>query len=305
MYLSERCMGPYKLESLYGQSSAACKNNLLKKFFDIKMADGDTLKDYVTNVEFVAHQLTAANESLNDDFIIAKLLSGLRNEFAYFNAAWDSTAPSERTLRNLIERLLKEDGHKAQATAQTSLTAQKFKNSNKKKFNGLCKYCNLKGHMWRDCRKRKKEHSSWYPNSHEKQNLISRSQSLSTSNSAKDNWIFDSGSTNHVCCDSKYFVELKPNLGSRSILTGGGFKHKIEGRGVVKFMAKLGNRVVETFMSDVYYVTSLARNLISQSVLQAKGCGFISKEGSNSIKVTRNYQVVLEANPTTSPKYTR
>lgn len=36
-----------------------------------------------------------------------------------------------------------------------SLNVRTFENL-KKKFNGNCRYCSLKGHMWRDYRKRKK-----------------------------------------------------------------------------------------------------------------------------------------------------
>lgn len=59
-----------KLQTLYGQSTEPCLTHLLKKFFDLKMCEGQSIKDFVTNVEFVAHQLDSAGSKLKEEFVI-------------------------------------------------------------------------------------------------------------------------------------------------------------------------------------------------------------------------------------------
>ena len=67
-----------KLKALYGQTSKSHITNLLHKFFSLTMQEGQSMKDYVTEVEFIALQLSSAGQKMGDNFLIAKLLSGSR-----------------------------------------------------------------------------------------------------------------------------------------------------------------------------------------------------------------------------------
>src|SRR5690606_27760644 len=98
----------------------------------------------------------------------------------------------------------------------------------------------------------------------------------------KDWWLFDTGSTVHICNDKALFKELQtPSTGLGVILTGGG-PMKPQGIGTVKIMVLSGYKENKPVYTDMIllktlYIPDFPLNIVSGHKLYKSG-GILSKQ---------------------------
>ena len=75
---------------------------------------------------------------------------------------------------------------------------------------------------------------------------------------ASENWLIDSGCTNHMTHDKELFEELK-STESKKVRIGNGEYIAIKGKGTIAIASCLGTKLI----TDVHYVPDIEQNLLS------------------------------------------
>lgn len=98
-----------KMETAYSEAATDSAPQLWSRFYGCKFQSGQTVMEFMSEVEHIVSRLRAIDGIvLLDDQIIAKVIMSVPPSLKlFFEAAWESTAASERTLRNLTTRLVK------------------------------------------------------------------------------------------------------------------------------------------------------------------------------------------------------
>ncbi|XP_056164508.1 uncharacterized protein LOC115692343 [Syzygium oleosum] len=89
-----------------------------------------------------------------------------------------------------------------------------------------------------------------------------------------DNWLVDSGYTNHMTIDEKLFIDLDKSLKSR-VRIGNGEYLEVKGKGTIAIESCGGTKLV----SNVMYVPEINQNLLIVGQLVEKGFKVIFEEG--------------------------
>lgn len=79
---------------------------LLNRFWKLQMSENEDVSSWIGRVEMMATELRESNQVLSDLSVRARLIAGLTPKFQGFARAWNSTAEKEKTLQNLIDRLI-------------------------------------------------------------------------------------------------------------------------------------------------------------------------------------------------------
>lgn len=118
---------------------------------------------HVSKLQNLAHGLKSLGEGINDSMIISKILVTLPNKYQHFATAWVSTAGTEKTLENLVSRLMAEEirnnSEKEKPVAFKTYEKRYNKkgytsSENKPKVNvkdKQCYNCNKFGHIAANC----------------------------------------------------------------------------------------------------------------------------------------------------------
>ena len=77
-----------------------------------------------------------------------------------------------------------------------------------------------------------------------------------------------------MCPSKKFFIDLKES--SRTVVLGNNQICHVEGIGSVKLRLDDGS---EKVLSDVRFIPTVKRNLVSLGMLERKGCTFESADG--------------------------
>ncbi|KAL4352591.1 hypothetical protein GQ457_06G020380 [Hibiscus cannabinus] len=175
-----------------------------------------------------------------------------------------------------------------------------YKNhDNNKRFEGKCYNCGKKGHMAKACWSKKKSVESNVVTSNSEEEwdaeaffaVEEEELALTTTMSDKidyeNDWIVDSGCSNHMTGDKEKLLNMSEYKGSRVVVTANNSKLPI---------AHVGNTVVspqnndtEMPLQNVYHVPGMKKNLLS--VAQLTSAGHIVIFGPQDVKVYNNLEI--------------
>ena len=116
-------------------------------------------------METTAAKLKLLGENISDDSLMSAILRALPSQFKTFISIWKGTAAADRTIDNLLTRLMAEveDAEEVteEVTAMNSALYSKQKNPNFKmktqqrsrrsRAHDICHNCGKTGHWKRDC----------------------------------------------------------------------------------------------------------------------------------------------------------
>lgn len=70
---------------------------------------GTNISLHISKLENLASRLKALEQDITDSMLVSKILSTLPEQFRHFCTAWESTPVMDRTMENLISRLVSEE----------------------------------------------------------------------------------------------------------------------------------------------------------------------------------------------------
>lgn len=141
-----------KLKEMFQKDNEDQKCRLLEEFFSFNYEKGSDIPTHVSKLQNLAYRLKALKQDVTDEMLISKILSTLPERFRYFRTAWESTSHTEKTLTNLISRLLSEENANQNKDRERPVA---FQCSSGEK---LCHICKKPNHIARFCRNKNKNH---------------------------------------------------------------------------------------------------------------------------------------------------
>jgi len=97
-----------KMETAYSDTIADSTTLLWSRFYGCTFQPEQSVMEFMSEIEHIVSRLRATDAIvLHDDQIIAKVMMSLPSSLKLiFKAGWESTAPEQKTLRNLTTRLV-------------------------------------------------------------------------------------------------------------------------------------------------------------------------------------------------------
>lgn len=167
------------LQNLYEHKSETSIHMLQQRWYQISKEPKDDMAYHIAKLKDLAHRLHTLGEPIADSMIVTKILMTLPATYIHFITAWESSPRPERTLPNLVERLLAEESRFShQEKGLTEALAAMKMSSKKKKKRGkprgkkhphssseaessekgddeVCYNCQKPGHWANECRAKK------------------------------------------------------------------------------------------------------------------------------------------------------
>lgn len=286
-----------KLKNIYEHQSQVSVHLLTQKFFSLQYQEGHTA-EFMSQLEEIKGNLKALGEEISDKMIVTKVLMSLPENMKHFVTAWESTPEANRTLTDLMSRLMLEEERNKCSETSAALAVQKL--AIRREYNKIghktqikcfecegphlrrncpnlvkinCHFCKKPGHKEQFCWfKKQKDKKEGQRSSN--QALISESVILNCcdvinivdkENLNIENWWMDSGSTEHMCSDRKQFRAMENVREKKQVRVGNGTMVDVKGIGTVQVMAWNGKEWVKTDLNNALYIPELAVNLFSLS----------------------------------------
>jgi hypothetical protein len=291
-----------RLEAIYENKSSFEKENLLNKLHSFRISSSREISSGISQMETIAAKLRLLGEQVSDDSLMSAILRALPRQFSTFITVWKGTAAAERTIENLLTRLMAEvEDSEPRESALYSKHFRKPRNAPRSprqfaktaptnpKANDVCRHCGKKGHWKKDCYQLKNLQASnqgrssprnqQRRNNYRKSNSKPNRQRTNTRSNPKQfrqearalmanktnvsTWIVDSGASIHLTNNFAWLRDYKSLIPKLEISLGDDSKMYAEGMGDV--LTEQG------VLKQVYYVPESANNLFSESSCARKG----------------------------------
>lgn len=262
------------LHHIYEQKSQTAVHILQQRWFQVSKDPTDDMATHIAKVEDLACKLRTLGEPVSDSAIIVKILMTLPTSYSHFITAWESSSAGEKTLGNLVERLLIEETRlkgkeQMESEALAAMRRQGKSGIGKKNFSkgkqernpGICYGCNKGNHWKRDCPELKKKCEE-----DKKQSKGEALMSVLTTITdaycgMEEQWYVDSGATDHMTGNKGWFDEYKTLNEPKPIKLGNGQYIYAKGIGTVNVKAFNGHEWKPKYLSNVLYVPNIKYNL--------------------------------------------
>lgn len=300
-----------RLKDEYADSNPVTVDALLTEYHSCKMDSGKSVSEYISHIESLVGKLDNAGKQQEEASVLAKIVSGLPEEYGPMVRAWKMTPAQFKTKQLLIANLKDEEktirGSMGEAKIART-TGKRNKNvkgrSNRDKNNDKCHCCNATGHWWINCPDRSPD---WRPpKSSSKKNRQAKDKDDHKSSSVEkacmatyDNvnkddsstWYLDSGASSHMTCHFHWLDNYTPYGEGRPIRVGNGELVYARGTGSVSVVAQVKDRQFNVRFRNVQYVPDISDNLIS--IGAADEAGWDVRFGSGKVAMILEEQVII------------
>lgn len=269
-----------KLHDVFEQKTQTGIHFLQQKFYNAEFGGEDDVSSFMANLEELVQELSDLGEQISDTMVVTKVLMSLPSSYAHFHSAWDSTDEKIKTLDNLRTRLMIEEKRMKMVSENESggLMAKRFhhkrQDNRRHHKQGKCFICGKDTHWKKDCPERSKTSS----NKSRALCCESMSQALVVCGD-KNAWYLDSGATEHMSPNIKFFRNYK-RVVEHPVRIGNGQVIFAAGRGDIDIMVYNGEKWTENYLKDVLHVPDLFANLFSQGKVLDKGYNLKSDKQS-------------------------
>lgn len=295
-----------KLSITHEQASASSKLQLMQKFHEYRMDPTSTVSQHIARVENMARQLSDVGENYSEVAIMAKILGSLSSKFQTFITAWDSVDPVRQTLLYLRERLLTEESRMSSDDVTNALAAvstkqktsrsrsvyknvKHSKSADVNKAETECFYCHKKGHLIRDCYKRKNTNKQRrQPKDDDAIALVA--SNLNSNEDIRNIWYIDSGASKHISFRRDWFAEFHPTEGEM-VSMGDEATCEVRGFGTIPAKRFDGTSWHDVNLENVQYVPGFKKNLLSVGECTQKGLDINFSE--DKVEILRKNHVVV------------
>lgn len=281
------CKGPTEAwKTLCNIHETKSLSNILfirRKFFTIKMQEGDDMLTHINHVRDLADQLNCLDVPVKDDDVVMTLLESLPPSFENLITALETLRFEDLTMEFVTARMMHEVSKRKEKEVHGDDAALVLRQNNggssfSRGEPKVCYNCGKPGHIARHCYKAKK----W-----ERDNA-NQAKDKEGANHAKDEddyafatqdgpysksickWIMDSGATKHMTPYRAAFdtYEVIP---PRNVHLGDDSVVQAIGMGCIVVEVLERGRLKKVTMKDVLHVPKLQANLLSVSKLVSSG----------------------------------
>ena len=161
-----------KLAAQYLQNASANTHVLQARFFHYQYVKGNNMMSHITAVEGLAQQLEDLGSPMTQSQIMTKIVSTLPIEFRHFTTVWDNLPETEKTIPQLITKLMNEqhrnnssntsstpvvqpaEAFAARSGRPVSKPYRPSENADRKRKREECEYCGKFNHSESTCTRR-------------------------------------------------------------------------------------------------------------------------------------------------------
>jgi hypothetical protein len=256
-------------EALWGvhEAKTICNKLFLqRRFFTIKMQEGDDMLVHINTVKALADQLRSIEVNITDEDVYMVLLMSLPPSFDNLVTSLESMSTKDVDLQFIVARLLHEVSKTKECESfETTALVNKTHNSNKK----LCFYCKKPGHFVKICLKKKsdeKKKTNQACEDHEKMLVAA----LNANDHTLYDWIVDLGATKHMTFEQEWFTTYE-RISPRKVFMGDDTILEAIGKGNIKATMQVGGELSHATITQVFHVPKMKNNLIFVSKLISEG----------------------------------
>jgi hypothetical protein len=109
-----------KLAAQYLQNASASTHVLQARFFHYQFLKGHSMMSHITAIEGLAQQLEDLGSPMSQSQIMTKIVSTLPTAFRNFMTVWDNLPDTEKTMPQLITKLMNEQHRNVCASPSSS-----------------------------------------------------------------------------------------------------------------------------------------------------------------------------------------
>ena len=251
---------------------------LRRRFFTVKMQEGEDILAHINMVKGLADQLNCVEVPVTEGDIVMTLLESLPPSFESLIVALEARPMKELTIDFVSSRLIHEasrrkenENHKEDAALL--MRHHKGATSNDdKKVDKVCFYCKKPGHFARNCYKKKSDerekanHAKFDDVEHDYVFMAGLSVSIHT----RQDWLVDSGATQHMTFQRHWF-ESYEEIEPRKVFMGDDTILEAIGRGNIVTSIKVEGVLRQIKITKVLHVPKIHNNLLSVSKLISEG----------------------------------
>ena len=304
------------LSNMYEKPSAANKVHLMRRLFNLKMGEGNSVTDHINELNTILAQLESVQIKFDDEIKALILLSSLPDSWAATVTAVSSSArDSKLKLDDIRDLVLSEDvrrrdsGESSSSVSSSALNTESRGRAFQKGQNGrgrsksrgkaqpkfrndiVCWNCDKRGHFTNQCKAPKKNKNQRNKKRDDDESANAATDEIGDAlicslDNPVESWVIDSGASFHTTPSR----ELLSNYVSGSfgkVYLADGKPLDIVGRGDINIRTSSGTQWT---LHNVRHIPALKRNLISIGQLDDEG--HHTTFGDGAWKVTKGNLVV-------------
>jgi len=263
------------LQAIYRPKNQGRIIDLRRSLSALRMQSSESVEVYIGRARQLWIDLQFAGDTIKEEEVVYALLTGLPKRFetdisilTHGNQAtsinvvqtsllqseqWralssaqpaeDNTAFSaQQHQRRLHHRRHKGSGHRhpAKNKPADSPSSGTPASSENPHANLICNYCHIRGHVYKDCRKRQKDERKGTSNNNRHVTAAVAFTVTSGSQADTTSWIMDSGAQRHITPDRALFQNYLP-VSNETVLFGNGDREPVAGTGDVVLSITVNN----------------------------------------------------------------
>ena len=286
------------VEERFKRADKSLAGTLMAELTTMKYDGQKGIQQHILNMTEKAAKLKALGMGMDESFLVQFILNSLPSQFApfkiHYNTNRDQWNLNELTSKSIQEEVrLRQEGHNLALAVTHGVMKKKGKfkkgknfppkksgpgegsQSHDGKFTVSCYFCGKKGHVKKDCIKRK----AWFEKRGINLSFVCYESNLVEVPS--NTWWIDSGATTHVTNLMQGFLTTrKPKESEKFLYMGNRLKVGVIAVGTYRLLLETGHRM--DFL-NTFYVPSISRNLVSLSKLDATGYSVLFSSGQLSL----------------------
>ena len=287
-----------------------------KAFNSYKWEEGHNVSSFISGLNELRENLEALDRDMSEASVIAKILDSLPPRFDAFTMSWDLLSSDKATVATLRKQLVAAESKMKEREEKESATGDAFfmnrnrfqgKKGNRRQQNNYqgnlpqgnksrdinpssfaqkeCWYCQRKGHLKNECRKRASDLGNQAKKDPPKTGGGFTGRAFSVFPAGKEDTSFgDSGAYAHITRHKEWFTHLE-SIKPEGVCVGNDNVLQATMKGTINIEVFDGKKWNPSTLNDVRYVPEFGNNnLLSFGVLTGKGYELFFKDDKVQVK---------------------